>query len=798
MKRIASKACIIIFLVSLSTTFPVESQQLTTTELEAHIKEYFQTSPWEEMYLHIDRDKYIAGEDIWFSIYAIDRLTGKLSSRSTVAYVELLNPWNIPVIQKRYKLSGGVSEGNILLPDSISSGTYTIRAYTNWMKNFFPDNCYMLDIDICNPFKSSDFRRKVDFIHNKSDSLSLRFFPESGKLYNGIINKVAVSCMDYHGEGVAFTGIIKDNKGDSVTCFSTDAGYGSFFITPENAQDYSVSASGSLFRLPKAINDGISGAVDNSLYDRIQVRISAVGPSVLSSSNTYLFLIQANGKTVYMNSLKIKDIITEITVPGEILTGGVSYIVMIDEDNKIVFQRKIYNQLKNKYTVNIKADSIYGRRERVSMRLGISNSDGNQSGISNMSISITPAEFSSLYPEIEDYMIFGSEFGKTPRIKAHNRNPDLNPELLDNFLLCSESRWISWQNILSGRTVPEKYNFETNGHNLSLIIKYREDNVSDSSNFLYMSIQGKVAEFRYAGRDSTGRFTFNLPVDNKFRNLIVQPEHANKNMILEIEPSFSWIMPSTYSFSDTFSDSQLDVFSELSFNYQASRIYGIMLRKDIETDHERNMKKRRFYGIPEMEINLDDYIMLPTMQEVFFELIPGIILRTRKSGYEMRITNPLTGTFYNEPPLVMIDGVIVNDLKVLADLSPETVAKVEVVKTPYLIGDLILHGIVNVITRSGNFSNIIMPEYAVILPYQVVDKPSIINLPDYSDEKNRLNRTPDLRNTLYWNPSVKTDRNEEAEIEFWTSDLPGIYHIHIVGISGTGEKVSLHKSFTVR
>jgi len=147
---------------------------------------------------------------------------------------------------------------------------------------------------------------------------------------------------------------------------------------------------------------------------------------------------------------------------------------------------------------------------------------------------------------------------------------------------------------------------------------------------------------------------------------------------------------------------------------------------------------------------------------------------------------------------VMVDGVIINDLTVLADLNPELVEKIEVVKTPYLIGDLILHGIVNVITRSGDFSNITMPDYVVVLPYMVVEKPSAFISPDYSDERNRINRIPDLRNTLYWNPSVKTDRNGEAEIEFWTSDLPGNYSIKIQGISGTGKKISLCRSFMVR
>jgi hypothetical protein len=382
-----------------------------------------------------------------------------------------------------------------------------------------------------------------------------------------------------------------------------------------------------------------------------------------------------------------------------------------------------------------------------------------------MSISVTPAEVSKESPGIEDYML---------------------------------SKKTIWEDTLSRIKAPPRYSFETNGHYLSVIIKYREDNMSDSSDFLYMSIQGKVAEFKYASRDTAGRFNFILPVDNKTRNLIIQPEHANNNMVLEIEPSFSWKLPGSYSFKDTFTDSQLDMFSELSFNYQAIKIYGIKLKKEAEINDNSNLKKRRFYGIPEMEIFLDYFIKLPVMQEVFFELVPGVILRSRKSGYDIKIINPLTGIYYDEPPLVMIDGVIINDLTVLADLNPETVEKIEVVKTPYLIGDLILHGIVNVITRSGNFSNITMPDYNVELPYRVIDKPSIFTAPDYSDEQNRLNRTPDLRNTLYWNPSVKTGRNGEDEIEFWTSDLPGVYTINIQGISGTGEKVSLYRSFTVK
>jgi hypothetical protein len=596
MKRDVTPVNMIIFLALLFTTSGLYSQEMISDEHISNVKEYFQRTPVEDIYLHIDRDKYIAGEDIWFSIYTIDIETGNLSVRSAVVYVELLNPWNIPLIQTRLRLAGGRGNGNFTLPDSISSGTYTIRAYTNWMKNFLPDNCYMQDLDILNPFRNPDFNRKVSFMNNQKNKETVVHYEQRG-------------------------------------------------------------------------------------------------------------------------------------------------------------------------AITLTSDSIFGRRELVNLKLGTGNSDAGQYSNYDMSISVTPAEVSLESQGMRDYML---------------------------------SRKKRWEDILSGIRAPLQYSFESSGHYLSVMLKYRAGNISDSSKFLYMSIQGKVAEFRYASRDTADHFNFILPVDNKFRNLIFQPEHASNNMILEIEPSFSWKLPSSYCYRDTLNDSQLDIFSELSFNYQASKIYGIRLEKEVVTNDDVSLKKRRFYGIPEMEVFLDDYISLPSMQEVFFELLPGIILRSRKSGYDMQITNPLTGVYYKEPPLVMIDGVMINDMSILADLNPEIVEKIEVVKTPYLMGDLIIHGIVNVLTRSGNFSNISMPDYAVILPYRVIEEPSTLSAPDYSDEHNRLNRTPDLRNTLYWNPSLKTDMNGKAEIKFWTSDLPGNYIISIQGISRTGEKVTLHKSFTVR
>lgn len=544
-------------------------------------------SSGEIIYLHIDRQKYIAGENLWFSIYLTDIKSGLLSDESSLAYVELLNPWNVPLIRERIKLQDGRGEGVLIIPDSCSSGNYSVRAYTNWMKNFLPLWCYIQDIDVFNPFRNTDIWYKTD------------------------------------------TAVVNVNR------------------------------------------------------------------------------------------------------------------TILESENNVII---------------VKADSIYSRREKVIIGIEISDNIKKAMPSSDLSIAVALSEASSCnkWPSYQD-------------------NPEI-PEI----------------------KVPYPYQFEHEGHFLSGKIRYREPEQSASPGFLYMSVKGKVADFRYAQVDTTGRFSFLLPIDSKLRTLILQPQQVNSNMILEIEPSFSLYLSPPRCLRTMIGDSLQDIFPELSFNYQANKIYGITFTKDVDADDSINQKKRRFYGIPEMEVILNDFIKLPSMEEVFIELLPGVILRSRKTGYEIRITNPLTGEFYAEPPLVMIDGVIINDLQTLVDLDPEKVEKIEVTKTPYVVGDLVLHGIINVITISGDFSSIEMPEYAVILPYRVAEEPSFFIAPEYSGKEEKLSRRPDLRNTLYWNPSVRTGTDGRINIEFWTSDLPGKYTVNIMGISTGGEKLFKRHSFTVR
>src|SRR5664279_4602691 len=89
----------------------------------------------ERVFLHTDRNLYIAGETIYFKLYLVNGNSHKLSEISKIAYLILRNIVNYQIIQASLQIEGGIAYGSISLPDTLSSGTYQIVVFTNWMRN---------------------------------------------------------------------------------------------------------------------------------------------------------------------------------------------------------------------------------------------------------------------------------------------------------------------------------------------------------------------------------------------------------------------------------------------------------------------------------------------------------------------------------------------------------------------------------------------------------------------------------------------------------------------------------------
>ncbi len=107
--------------------------------------------PFEEINLFTDRDIYLSGEKIWFTA-TCDIVGHHDQSMSQILYLELYNSSHISVVKNKYRLRDGSSHGTLEIPEEFLSGSYFLRAYTQYLKNFPPESYLTRVITIINPF----------------------------------------------------------------------------------------------------------------------------------------------------------------------------------------------------------------------------------------------------------------------------------------------------------------------------------------------------------------------------------------------------------------------------------------------------------------------------------------------------------------------------------------------------------------------------------------------------------------------------------------------------------------------
>ncbi len=191
----------------------------------------------EKVYLHIDRDTYYPGEDVWFKAYLIDALDHLLTDHSNNLHVELIST-DLKIISSRtVRLDSGLGNGDFKLPLDLRSGKYRIRAYTNYMRNFSDQLFFNKEITIVNGNDSQEeISDKVNYVKNK---ISLDFFPEGGSLINNVSSNVAFKAVNSLEIGCDVSGKVFSSKGDLITTFkSSHLGMGSFFLKPLPGLNY--------------------------------------------------------------------------------------------------------------------------------------------------------------------------------------------------------------------------------------------------------------------------------------------------------------------------------------------------------------------------------------------------------------------------------------------------------------------------------------------------------------------------------------------------------------------------------
>ena len=815
-RLLLSVVAALVLLAPAITAFRSPPDEGVLRRIVQSIQRYYGTARPEKAYLHLDKDLYTVGETIWFKAYVVDAVRHRPDTLSRVLYVELLNEQNEPVLRRTLRLEAGLAPGDMALPDTLSSGNYTLRAYTSWMRNAGPDYFYHRRLAIwpaapvnapdSNPpavwARAAAARRVATAVATPPD---VQFFHEGGNLVAGLESVVAFKATDYAGHGLEVQGQVLDAQNRPVATFrSSHLGMGTFSMTPVAGQRYhaevvpahaaprtvplpAVQASGYIMRVFTLANDFMVG---------IRQQGGPGGPVVL--------LGQVRGTVAYAAQGQLAGTETfAARIPKSKFPAGIVHFTLFDGAGVPLAERLVFAQTEPALQVTLTPDrGSYGPRQPVRVRVAVANAAG-QPVATNLSLAVTDASAG-----LADASTIGAHLLLTSDLTGDVENPGYyfqNPtsetaQHLDVLLLTQGWRRFVWKQLLAGKPPVRDFGVEQTLGILGQVTQPNGKPVPGSKlTFLETSPVKQILSTTtndegfflingFGGYDTTS-VTLQARTGRDGRNVVV---HLDDGPPTADRPPPPLPLQAPPDLVEALHHSQEQLAAERKFRRDTTMnvmLGGVTVKgtKAPPTD-----LRRAYPSGTATVIKMSDNVgsSNTTVLEALRSRVPGVSV----SGTEPNLSVQIRGTTSlagGTSPLFLLDGVIV-DVSALANYPASEVETIEVLKggAAAIFGSRGGNGVIAVYTRRGS------PTYnrnrqrvagvaALKLPgyYRARE----FYVPRYGSAKTNQDFPDPRRTTLYWNPTVRTDATGQAEIQFFSSDATGRFLLHAEGLSGAGQ-----------
>lgn len=704
-------------------------------------------SAQEKVIMSTDRDIYIAGENLWFNVGAYELGSNKNSKLSQVIYVELINKKKVPVVQLKIRANNQISQSQILIPDTLSTGNYCLRAYTRWMRNKDISLFSQKDVSIINPFMANSlpdgdkyFNRDTIFTH-----------PESGMLFPNIENKILIRVLSPTGEGKSVEGYLENNKQSSLIKFKTNSdGLGLLNFVPQDSTNYYYRFNNLRIQLPN-ISDKKT-YLKLKEYGNGTFMFKVYGKA---TGNLWVDIVEKDGKFINRYSVPEDDV-----VKVENIDVGIHYALLINEKNDIIGYRAFSNS-KQKNGSNIKlipSKESYGTRNKVDLNVeGINDLD-------DITISVVK---SCLLNDMEK---------NEKSIDSNDFLLNLNPP---NFIKST------YTNLL----LPE-----VEGELITGYITDIDTGKPIVDEKFMLSFVGQNPILKFSKTDSLGRFKFNV---NRYgeEEMVIQPVSNDTllkykvNLNDNFAPSYNQYINKKFVLDSI----QAIKINEAIVSMQINTLYSAYKVEHAISDSIESLDA--FYGKPNISRLIGKYIELPSIEEVVRELVPFTGVRKNNGEYYFRVFEDNSLYPRECSTLTLMDGVPIKNVKNIFEVSPQELKKVDVVNLDFFLQDEELGYLLCFYTRDGNMAEMEFDQRI----FRQVHKGFVKNYqyinPDYSDPKVKESRLADYRNVLYYN--VFHGNNESLNLDFYTADEETEYTIVVKGVNTKGELVEKRKKIEI-
>jgi len=744
-------------------------------------QDYAENHPVEKIYLHLDKPYYAAGETMYFRAYLTDMDLSPANVASRIIYVELSDAKKQLI--KRILLFSEEKEfaGQLLLPDSLPSAYYHLRAYTNWMRNAGEDYFYHRDMYIGNV---SDAHQAATAPH--AFDYQVAFFPEGGRLLAGLTNKMAFKALGNDGLGTDLSGILTDSEGNELLRFnSLHLGMGSFDFSPIEGETYKATVQSrgitKEYTLPAA-TEGIALSVqqdDKSVYLKILSTYTDPQP---------LYLIEQSRHTVfYACEVVAKEQEQQFVADKAEFPTGIAQFTLF-KDGLPVSERLLFIDRKDDLHVVLHPDKEnYGAREKAMLQIRVIDSEGQPvEGSFSLSVTDDPIVKPSIGEEnIQGSLCLDSDLKGT--IEAPGwyfaGNDPQRAKALDD-LLCTQG-WsrFAWDNIASpaaSPVYPVESDFTVSG-------KVTNTAGKPVKNIAVQLISNENAP-GVAMTDDNGRFGFvgfHCPEGAEFvlqspaikdDQRITLDKQDNRYTPTSVVPSGNRNTDTNEAMQATYME-QAGRLAKIRGTAQTNGLPEVVINKSIanaedkKTTEQRTSTGIRSYHYGEEQLNkkvpitrLIQSLPKPSIgpETLNAQTAPAWFIVDDGMKMDLAGFRSFYGSMYSDR-FESIDVLCPEDAITLYGLEFSSGAYL--LKTKKDTGDIY--------ASNASPVQLYRPQgYSVRKEFYV---------PDYDRPEVKDDPTPDLRSTIYWNPVIHTDKEGRAQVGFFTADSVSSYSYVLEG-----------------
>lgn len=727
--------------------------------------------PSEKIVLHTDRGLYLVGEKIWFKAYCLleDQPSSQLSK---VLYVELFNSENKVLIQGKFQIVGGLATGALEIPEEVQSGIHFLRAYTLYLRNFPPEHFSHRLLAIVNPESDPPVLARP-----KQDSLA--FVLADKELVAGLPTRMLV-CFDpdicNQKEQIA----LQNEQGEILAgCSALYPGRALFKFTPQAGIAYQAvltmdNGRRLLKNLPPVRNSGLSCQAE-ALENRLRVALRR-HPDEAPSRITVRVLSE-DFRLMDSRVIDLHGTDHQFIFSMDNLNSGIYYVVAGSQEDEFFRIYPFFHSGPPPVPLSLKANrASFDIREKVA--LTIEAPEGQRSYVS-VAVRKTGLGEESLAPF-----------------------PDFvwdNPWLLPSYL----PEWNHWEkaqlevalmlladqlNTKGRHFLPEKKNLqwipEIRGLTLSGLMRNKESGAAAGGEIVLAAVAGNQPQIQVAETKADGSFLFTLHnLEGKHTLFVGWKGAGGAPPEILVNNNFSNRFPKITPSPLTFEAGQHELFEELYVNAQLSAAFE-PARQESAFAAAPPLFRITNIGKPDYAVEINDFINIPTLEEVFREIVPYVLVRRKEGKPYLEVFNEHARQAY-DGPLVLLDNIPVFDIGRLLEINPGSIEKIEVINSNYLFGDYLFGGLVSLRTNTGDFANYQWAGQSAFASFDAISPGAAFQHLVYPSAEARSSPEPDFRPLLYWNPAVETG-DGAVNLEFYTSGLAGTYEVVARGVAQGG------------